>query len=481
MARILLMVPRVEYRPQPPLGLAYLAVVLEKDNHQVRIYDPFDGDSDSRIRVEIECLRPDIVGITCVTPQKIKALHYAKTVKGIRSDCHVVIGGPHPTVAPFEMLNDENVDIVVIGEGENTMRELVSCLNQGRNLDIVKGIAYKKDGHQILTNPRQLISNLDNLPFPARHLLNMKWYSRRLSLIRGKWLRCGTMVAARGCPFNCIFCSGYKIFGRKIRQRSPENIVKEARCIVQRYSLDIVLFVDDTFTLDRNWLIELCDRWRRDLPSTQWACQGKIGTVKPELVRVMRNSGCIQLEFGVESGSQRVLDIIQKNQRVSQIKETFAICRNEGIRTMANFVIGNPGETMADIELTEKLAREIKADYTEFYILTPYPGTEIHRMARERGWLRPGQAFYGRESVEPIMEINLSRYQLVKLRKELYEKCLLPTMKGYLSDINFLFDVLKFTLFYPYEIVNYLKIILRERNLAELGRYINEMISRRLY
>lgn len=476
--KVLLINPRVDYRPQPPLGLAYIAGALEREGYEVRVYDPTRGRDDAAFETLFRQFAPDAVGITCLTPQEEQLYAFAGAVKRLSPGTPVIAGGVHPTAAPEKVLASPHVDIAVVGEGERTITLLLAALWSGAPLSGVRGIAYKEAGKAVLTPRADLIEDLDALAWPARHLLDMAWYSRRLSLIRGKWLRCTTIIAIRGCPYDCIFCSSNKIFGRRVRFRSPAGIVDEIERLVKEHSLEAVLFADDTFTLSKPWLLELCALLRRRVPGIVWACQSRVGALDDEMLGAMIAAGCIQVEFGIESGSPKVLEALKKRQDTAEIIETFRLCKKYPIRTMANFIIGNPEEKLEDIELTAALAREIRADYTEFFILTPFPGTVLYEMAERNGWLHKGDAFYGRESNKPVMSINFSQDELVRLRKELYEKNLNSIWKSYLLDPRFLLDVLKFTLGHPSVLPGYAKVLWKERSVAELGRHINTEMSK---
>lgn len=475
---VFLINPRVDYRPQPPLGIAYIAAVLENNGYKVEVYDPVRGHDFPSFKKHLIEFDPAIVGITCLAPQENQIHYFARLVREIRPDVPIAAGGVHPTTAHERVLSDNNIDAAVIGEGEITVLNLFERMLKNDDLSQVCGIAFRKNLETIVTVPQPLVENLDCLPLPSRHLLDMGWYSRRLSLIRGKWLRCSTVIAIRGCPFECIFCSSNKVFGRKVRFRSPANVIAEIKNIVEKYKLDAILFVDDTLTLSKEWILELCAIMKKEVPGIKWACQGRVGYIDEQIIKAITSSGCIQIEFGIESGSQKVLDILNKKQTIESIRETFSLCRKFNIRTMANFIIGNPEETSQDIELTSELAKEIKADYTDFFILTPYPGTKIYEMALSNGWLRQGDSFYGRESNKPVMSINFSPEQLVELRKRLYEENISSIWKNYVLEMTFLWDVLRFVFLNPSYVIDIFKVLLREKSFAELGRYINNEISK---
>src|SRR3989344_7237025 len=447
MKNVLLANPRVETRATPPLGLCYIAAILEKDGHNVKIYDPIPtrkGLSES-FEYFLKQFNPDIVAFTCTSPQEDPVFAQAKLAKQFNPKILTVVGGSLITSDGERIIKNEYMDVAVQGEGEITFGELVNAIEQGKGFNGIKGVIHKEGNDVIKNQPRELIEDLDSLPFPARHLLDMKWYTRRNSMIRGKWMRATSLMGARGCPFKCIFCASPKTLGSMVRLRSPDNVLDEIEELKNKYKIEAIKATEDVFTHDIKWVNEFCDKIIERKLDIKWDCQSRVNAVaiNLETLKKMKRAGCIQIEFGVESGSQKILDIIKKHVKVEQTIRAFDLCKEAGIRTMANVIIGHPYETYEDIQKTRELAKRIKADYIEFFISTPLPGTEMYGMAEKNGWLRKGKTFYGREAGEHItMLCNFSVEELLKLRKELYDEFSKLMLFNYAINIIFMKDII---------------------------------------
>jgi radical SAM superfamily enzyme YgiQ (UPF0313 family) len=359
----------------PPLGLAYLAAVLELAGHQVAIFD-FSLDPNASSADEVRRVRafdPQLVGITAMTSVYKSALETAILLKA-ELGRPIVIGGPHATMYPERVLAESPViDYVVRGEGEETIQALARALEGGsRELGAISGLTYRLRG-EIISNPdRPLISNLDALPFPARHLFDLERYGLRTP--DGQPMV--TILSSRGCPYNCSYC--FKgIVGRTYRQRSPDNIIAEIRQIIDRYGIHNFYFIDDLFTIDTRRLNAIADRIINAALDIRWQCLGRVDRVNAEILKKMYAAGCRQIHFGIESGNQQILERINKGIKLDQVRQAVRWAQEAGIHVKGYFMLGLPGDTEGTMQQTVDLAVELNLDEAMFSLTTPFPGTRL--------------------------------------------------------------------------------------------------------
>jgi len=355
-----------QHVPFPPLGLGYLAAVLEENQYEVDVIDC----QASRLtyedfRRELTKRQPNIVGITSTTRLYKSALQIARITKDIIPNCLTILGGSH----------------VIRREGENTLLELVQRLEAGKNVDDVLGITYRKDG-KIIKNPdRPFIENLDELPFPARHL----WPLEDLRKIEDVFY----LTTSRGCIYWCEFCAAVRMFGRKFRMRSIKNVLDELEYLHKTYDATFFTFCDDAFTVDRQRTEELCNQILKRGLKIKWNCGTRVDMVTKELLQKMKDAGCVSVWFGVESGSQNVLDEMQKGISPEQTIRAVGWVRELGLKPAPNVLLGFPGETKESALKTIKFAQQISPDDIAYYnIATPLPGTPLFDLVKEKGWLR---------------------------------------------------------------------------------------------
>ena len=373
----------------PPLGLAYLAGMLEHHEYPVKILDGIALNlSLSSLKRSVKKEQPSIVGVTATTSQIFDALKVVKAAKEVCPECFTIIGGAHVTFLPIETMNDPSygkyLDAVCIREGEQTIYELTKTLEKNSgDLSAVRGIAYRKNTSIKINEPRPLIEDLDSLPWPSRHLLPMDRYK-----LLGKEEDIGHIYTSRGCPFNCIFCSSSKILGNRFRARSPESVVKEFEHIVSEYDPMTIEFVDDLFTLNRKRVVKICRKLRkRHLYDIPWACSSRINVTTKSMLAEMKKAGCLLIYYGIESGSQRVLNLMKKQLSIEQIVKVVKWTQEAKINLLGSFLFGIPGETKAEMEQTIGFAKKLGLLYTQFSIATPYPGTELYEMACANNYL----------------------------------------------------------------------------------------------
>lgn len=370
----------------PPLGIAYMAGVLQENNIDVEILDASAEDMDFKdVEKELLKRKPDLVALTALTPTIGRALETAQVVKETLPDSIVVMGGYHPTFNFIETLEDENVDIVIRGEGEYIMLNLVQALENQSSLHDVKGIVFEdENSKEIVVNPEApLIQDLDELPFPALNLLPMKKY-RLLDMDT----HMTTMITTRGCPMQCSFCSSAAMHGKKIRERSVENIVDEIEYLKTNYDIDTIAFMDDTFTLKKRKVMAICDEILKRNIEIMWGCTSRVDTLDEKLLKKMKEAGCITIFIGVESADQQQLDNMCKNTTIAKIENAFKIAHKLKIRTIASVALGMPGDTKEMMNKTVKFVHKLKPNYAIYSLATPYPGTRFYKEAFEKNLIK---------------------------------------------------------------------------------------------
>jgi len=366
----------------PPLGLAWIAAVLEQEGYDVSIIDsPTLQLSEQDFIYMLRKEKPDVVGITSITPTIYKAYRAAEIIKEIYPEIPIVVGGPHVTFMYDEALSKKYIDFVVLGEGEYTMLELVKTLERhGVNYEIlksVKGIAFKMpSGETVITPPRPPIHDLNKLPKPARHLLPMDKYT-----FLNKPVRILHVMASRGCPYGCVYCSTSYFWGRRVRFRDPELVVDEIEEGVYKYKVSHIAFTDDEFTIIKPWVLKFVEEVKRRKLDISFSCGSRVDHVDDEILKSLKSVGCSALYFGVESANQESLDRIGKRITVSQVIKAFEKSKNAGIEAVGSFILGFPWETIDDMKRTIKFSMKLKPSYAQFTVLTPYPGTPIFKIA----------------------------------------------------------------------------------------------------
>ncbi len=408
----------------PRLGLASVASFLLSLGYEVKIVDPII-DVPEEILKKIKKFKPDFIGISSYTNEIFNAAETAYLAKKAVPGVKVVLGGAHASALPQRTLEEFPVfDYLVIGEGEMTTKELV----EGKPLSKIKGLAFfDETGKFVLNQPRPLIENLDSLPFPAWELYDIDQYrGGSLSGVfgkKGKDLEL-PVESARGCPFSCIFC--FRVCGRTIRFRSVKSVVDEVQRDVEKFGANKIFFIEGTFGVNKKLGLELCrEIIKRGLhKKITWSTGGRVDVVDKELLGAMKDSGCVYIGFGVESGDEKILKAVGKNTTISQIKRAFQLCREVGIPAEANFIIGHPFETEKTAQKTINLGREIKADYANYAILVPFPGTKVAEMAKKgvggARILSYDWRLYGKQIGAAMDLRQLPREKLISLQKRAY-------------------------------------------------------------
>ena len=414
------------------LGLSYIAAVLSKNGHEVRIYNADYKSSknyaDQRgifesydnykkilsnlnhplwleVKKNIKRYSPDIVGISMLTGTYKSAENVARIAKELNDDVVVAVGGTHPTVLPEETIKNKYFDYVVRGEGEYMFLDFVNSVR----IEDILGLTYVNKKGEIVNNPdREFIEDLDLLPFPRRDLY----------INDTRHMDYGYIMTGRGCPFECAFCASKKVWKRYVRFRSPENVVEEVKHVYDKYGTRLFYFVDDTFTLNKKRTKEICELLVESDLDISWICDTRVDTIDEELLRLMKESGCVRVKIGVESGSERIIKMMKKRITKKQVREAISLIKKIGIDLTIYLMVGFPTETEEEMRETLDFARELDPTYYSLSILAPYPGTEIYDDVIRSGIKLPKEhwEYFFHQSKDMILTDNID--------ENLIEECL---------------------------------------------------------
>lgn len=394
--RIGLINPKME-GPYPPLGLGYIAGYLRKygaHEYDIRI---FDGNAHEDVRKGIEEFNPHIVGFTGHSPQVKEAVRLSNALREWRGGVLQVIGGVHISAVPEQTLKRGSFDIAVIGEGERAFLEIVDAYIDGAmKTDAVKkirGTAFMEGGRMVSNERMPQIENLDEIPHPARDLFNMDYYLGLSFGVRGTVKTAVTSItSSRGCPYNCSFC-GVNIVFKKVRQFSREYCISEVTELAQKFGVRALYFADDTFIVNKKGVVKFCENLIRTGLSKKisWTAQARANLIDwddMETLKLMKAAGCIQLEYGFESGSDHVLGLLKQNKvTVEDNQRAIDVTHKSGLRVLGTFIVGTPGERTVDLDMTKRFIEKNmkKLDYFQAFICTPYPGSPLYEICAERG------------------------------------------------------------------------------------------------
>ncbi len=361
-----------------------MAAVLEQRGFDISILDANAfGLNDQATAEAIAEQKPHVVGLTAVTPTVDQCARIAGLVRGLLPGCLIVLGGIHPTVSPEDTLaRADGADLVVRGESDTRFAGILEALARGEGLDELEGVSFRDGAGQVKSTPLTArLEDLDALPEPARHLLPMERY------IGPDGARFTTMVGARGCPGRCTYCSVNQSFGLRLRNRAPALVAQEMANCHTRHGSRVFGFIDDTFTTNRKWVIELCGELQRAglHNELRWFCLTRVDRVDPELLSIMKGAGCTKVEMGIESGDQGVLDSLGKGTTTAQVVQAFHWARQAGLETLAFLNLFSPEETAASLKNTRELLFKADPDLLQASFCTPYPGTDLARLCEEAG------------------------------------------------------------------------------------------------
>lgn len=396
----------------PQTGLAYVASVLREKGHEILFLDAMAMGFDiSQTLYKIAAFKPEIALLHATTPT---FKNDAEVLDLIRKRTQAVCGlvGTHPTALPEECLLQSNADFAVVSEAEVTMADF--CEKFQEDWDQIQGIAYRKGGKIIRTPARTLMANLDTLPFPARDLMPVERYT--MPFFGSEPFV--TVIPSRGCPFQCTFCRAGMVWGDNARHRSPDNVCDELEEIISRYHIRNVVMMTDTLTLKLDWTQSLCQRIVDRGIKIRWIGNSRVDTVTPELLQLMKKSGCEVLSFGLESGNQEILNQSKKHINLEQTIKTIGWAKEAGITTFGYFIVGLPGETWDTIKESIQFAIKANPDYVNFHVATPFPGTELYELAKRNNWLITDDWSQYEEEGSAVMRTeHLTPEDLVKAQK----------------------------------------------------------------
>lgn len=373
----------------PPLGLAYLAAYAREKGFGVSILDA------NALQIPLTKIKEhipkdiDFVGTVSFTPTLNKSAKILSICKEINPNIITMMGGPHISALSKETLQMYgSIDYGILGEGEITFVELLNAINENNELSEIDGICYRKDNEIVITKPREFVKNLDDFPFPAYDLLPMDKYCVSLHHVgfgRNVPVKPFAVIfTSRGCPYNCTYCASKVIWKKKLRFRSAENILTEIDTLVNKYKIKVLDFADDVFTINKKLFDEVLDGLIERNYDLHFNCLSRVDTIDLEKLKKLKKAKCYLIRYGVESGSQKVLDLMKKNIKVEQVINAFKLTNKVGIPASACFIIGHPGETRKTVQETINLAKKIDPVLAHFFVAIPLVGTELYEMAKEK-------------------------------------------------------------------------------------------------
>lgn len=350
----------------PPLGLCYMAAILEQKGYDVKIIDcPANNYTQEDVIKEIENFKPQWVGLTAITLLINRTTEITNLIKTKFPKIKILVGGPHATIMPKETLKQTKASAVIVGECEEVLA------------DIIKGKIKTK-----IINAKP-VKNLNKIPFPARHLLDMKKYTSLPNNYRYS-SNVFQILTTRGCPFTCTYCASAN---GNFRQRSVENVIAEIKHLIDKYNIKEVAFWDDIFTMNKQWVIDFCDTLKKEKIKLAWSCETRLNLITEELAKKMKKAGCWNIFFGIESGVQELLDNVKKKTNLEIIRKGIKATKKAGLEVRGAFMLGLPGETPELARKTIDFAIELDPDYAQFSLTTPYPGTELYKTHTDWGVL----------------------------------------------------------------------------------------------
>ncbi|AGK98503.1 B12-binding domain-containing radical SAM protein [Clostridium pasteurianum] len=405
---------------EPPLGLAYLTAYLKKQGESVELIDMQGLMMDSVELVKrIEDSKADLIGITSMTTTFPAAIKVAGIVREKSPKSKIILGGVHPTIDPEGVLAHHEVDFVIRGEGEEAIYGLVKALKGEGTFEEVDGLCYR-DGENYIIKEKAVIEDTNSIPMPDYDAFPVEQYIKHNQYLRG--MRGISVLISRGCPFDCTFCAVHQTMGRKWRVKSPELLVNDIITLKNKYNLDGIWFKDSIFNMNKKWIAEFCNLMIEKKVNIAWQINTRIDLVDEEQIKLMKKAGLTQIDFGVESGSNRTLERLHKHINVDEIKEKIDIA-HKYVKVFGFFMIGVPGEKEEDVLKTFELAKELNLDTSSWSIYSPLPGSTLYDELVKEGKVKKVnfefEEIHFTKAYEGICEIPPKR--LKELYKEINE------------------------------------------------------------
>lgn len=383
--------PSNALEPYMPLYFLYLAGYLERNGFKVGIVDPHQKNIRQNVKIilhEIKEKRPRYVGLAAFVTDYDVIVDLAKEIKK-ETGSKIIVGNAHASIEPRDFLyKNSPFDLVVRGEGELTLRQVLEEYDENMDNSNIKGIAFLRDG-SIKINDNREFMDLNECGMPAYHMIDMKWYAKPTKLIIRRLIASAAVIyTSRGCPYNCVFCASNTVWNSmcksetgqaKTRKRPLSHVMEDLHILQDKYHFEFFYIIDDTFGMTEQEIIEFCDAYAKSGLKMLWAAETRVNCIKNEsIVRMMKAAGCLQLDFGVETGSSKLLEIVDKKITIQQTVNAFNLCKKGGIRTFANMLINLPEETEEDLALSHRLLAQIKPTYISVGVTQPYPGTVLY-------------------------------------------------------------------------------------------------------
>lgn len=402
----------------PPISLALCAALLEKKGLTVKLSDCIvEKINPAGLAKKIKAFKPNLVVINTSTPSVVSDLSICDLIKKINPKVKTAVFGIHVTALPEESFGyAKGLDVVVRGEPEETVLALAERIAERRSLIGLLGVTWR-NGRKIVRNPaRPWIRNLDQLPFPAWHLIDKNNYQMPFTK-RPFFL----VATGRGCPYQCLFCADKTYYGQKLRLRSPKRIVDELEHNQKTYGVSDFLFWTESFTINNQFALGVCDEIIRRELKVCWVCNSRVDNVSLKLLKRFKQAGCQMIGYGVESGNQEILNRVRKGTTLEQARKAVALAKKAELEVTGHCILGLPGETEESVEQTEKFVRDLGLDFVQFYCAVPFPGSDLYDLAQKEGWVISNDWARYEQNFSVLSYPGLSATQVMDLRRQAYK------------------------------------------------------------